>query len=369
MKVGVLQFFSWSRRIPLTTVYERAFARIDVMDRTGYDCVWLAEHHFSTYSVCPSINVMATHVAARTRNVRIGLAVSLAAFYNPLRLAEEVALVDVLSGGRVNWGAGRGFDRHEFEAFGVPPEESSDRFRECVEIVLAAWRNERLTHRGRFWSYGGIEVLPKPLQTPHPPVWLAATSPDSIRRAAEKGFDILQDPHSTHADIGAKRAAYYDVLREHGFPTEGRVIPTARLMAVGTTEQEAEDVVRRRRSGRALHERRRDPGDAGARARQARRAPRDHRARLPDVRPAEPPELHAVHRESAPEAALTGGALAAMRTTAQPSTRSLSSTLRQRRSPRRRSFARPPADPRRSACRRSSTTSIVGLPANACLKC
>jgi alkanesulfonate monooxygenase SsuD/methylene tetrahydromethanopterin reductase-like flavin-dependent oxidoreductase (luciferase family) len=244
MKVGVLQFFSWSRRIPLTTVYERALSRIEVMDRTGYDCVWLAEHHFNTYSVCPSINIMATHVAARTRTLRIGMAVSLAAFYHPLRLAEEVAMVDVLSGGRVNWGAGRGFDRTEFSVFGVPAEESSDRFRECVEIVLAAWRNERVTYPGRFWQYENIEVLPKPLQTPHPPVWLATTSPDSIRRAAEKGYDILQDPHSTHADLGNKRAYYRQVLREHGFPTEGRVIPTARLLAVGATDREAEDVAR-----------------------------------------------------------------------------------------------------------------------------
>ena len=105
------------------------------MDQTGYDCVWLAEHHFNTYSVCPSVNVMGAHVAARTRNVRIGMAVSLAAFYNPLRLAEDVAMIDVLSGGRVNWGAGRGFDRTEFAAFGVPAAESSDRFRECVEIA------------------------------------------------------------------------------------------------------------------------------------------------------------------------------------------------------------------------------------------
>lgn len=244
MKVGVLQFFSWSRRIPLAEVYARAFSRIEVMDRTGYDCVWLAEHHFNTYSVCPSINVMATHVAARTRNLRIGMAVSLAAFYHPLRLAEEVALVDVLSGGRVNWGAGRGFDRTEFQAFAVPVEESSDRFRECVEIVLAAWRNERLSFDGRFWRYEDIEVLPKPLQQPHPPVWLAATSPDSIRRAAEKGYDILQDPHATHADIGRKRALYHDVLRAHGFPAEGRVIPTARFIAVGATEQEADEVAR-----------------------------------------------------------------------------------------------------------------------------
>jgi alkanesulfonate monooxygenase SsuD/methylene tetrahydromethanopterin reductase-like flavin-dependent oxidoreductase (luciferase family) len=123
-------------------------------------------------------------------------------------------------------------------------EESSDRFRECVEIVLAAWRNDRLTFDGRFWRYDGIEVLPKPLQTPHPPVWLAATSPDSIRKAAEKGYDILQDPHATHADIGRKRAHYYEVLRAHGFPTEGRVIPTARLLAVGATDHEADEIAR-----------------------------------------------------------------------------------------------------------------------------
>jgi alkanesulfonate monooxygenase SsuD/methylene tetrahydromethanopterin reductase-like flavin-dependent oxidoreductase (luciferase family) len=244
MRVGILQFFSWSRRVPLPTVYERALARIEIMDQTGYDAVWLAEHHFNTYSVCPSINVMATHVAARTRQLRIGLAVSLAAFYHPLRLAEEVAMIDVLSGGRVNWGAGRGFDRTEFEAFGVPVEESSERFRECVEIVLASWTNERVSHRGRFWQYEGIEVLPKPLQSPHPPVWLAATSLDSIRKAAERGYDILQDPHATHADIGVKRALYYQVLREHGFPTAGRVIPTARLLAIGATEDEAEAVAR-----------------------------------------------------------------------------------------------------------------------------
>ncbi len=244
MKVGVLQFFSWSRRIPIVEVYRRALARIALMDDTGYDCVWLAEHHFNTYSVCPSITVMATEVAARTQRLRIGMAVSLAAFHHPLRLAEEVALVDVLSGGRVNWGAGRGFDPVEFAAFGVPVAESSDRFRECVEIVRAAWRDERLTYHGRFWSFDDVEVLPKPLQEPHPPVWLAATSLDSIRRAAARGYDILQDPHATNADIGTKRAYYYEVLRDHGFATEGRVIPTARLLAVGETDQEAADVAR-----------------------------------------------------------------------------------------------------------------------------
>src|SRR5215210_5360793 len=139
MKFGVLQFFSWpERRVALQTVYERALQRIEVMDRTGYDAVWLAEHHFSTYSVCPSVHLMAMHVAGRTSRLRIGTAVTLAAFYHPLRIAEEVALLDVLSGGRVNWGAGRGFDRTEYRVFDVTPDTVYPKFREHVEIVRRA---------------------------------------------------------------------------------------------------------------------------------------------------------------------------------------------------------------------------------------
>ena len=108
MKVGVLQFFAWpGRHGPLEDVFARALERIEIMDKGGFDAVWLAEHHFTTFSVCPSVHMLGTLAAARTKHLRIGTAVSLAALYHPLRLAEEVALLDVLSGGRVNWGAGR----------------------------------------------------------------------------------------------------------------------------------------------------------------------------------------------------------------------------------------------------------------------
>src|SRR5438094_4731894 len=168
MKVGVLQFFSWpERRVAIETVYARALQRIEIMDRTGYDAVWLAEHHFHSFSVCPSVHMLGTLAAARTTRLRIGTAVSLAALYHPLRLAEEVALLDVLSGGRVNWGAGRGFAPSEFNAFGVPVEESAERFREAVEIVVQAWTKERLTYKGAHFDFDGIEVLPKPLQQPY----------------------------------------------------------------------------------------------------------------------------------------------------------------------------------------------------------
>ena len=246
MKLGVLQFFSWpGRHGPLEEVYARALERIEIMDRTGFDAVWLAEHHFTTYSVCPSVHMVGTLAAARTKRLRIGTAVSLAALYHPLRLAEEVALLDMLSGGRVNWGAGRGFAPSEFTAFGVPIEESAERFREAVEIVLKAWTEERLTWKGQHFSFDDVELLPKPLQQPHPPVWMAATSETAIDWAASRGFSILMDPHSSTKELGAKRRRYSEKLAESGFEDVGRDIPMARLLALASTQAEAETIARR----------------------------------------------------------------------------------------------------------------------------
>ncbi len=236
----MLQFFSWpERRVDLGTVFARALERIAIMDHAGYDAVWLAEHHFSSFSVCPSVHMVGTLAAARTRRLRIGTGVSLAPFYHPLRLAEEVALLDVLSGGRVNWGAGRGFARVEFEAFGVPAEESTSRFRETVEIVLRAWTDKRLHFAGRHFRFDGIEVLPKPMQRPHPPVWMAASSDGAIEWAAGRGFSILMDPHSSAIEIGRKRRLYAETLAAAGFSEAGRDIPMARLVALGRNAEAA----------------------------------------------------------------------------------------------------------------------------------
>ena len=246
MKVGILQFFGWrDRSVPLHSVYEAALERFSIMDEAGYDAVWLAEHHFSSFSVCPSVHMMGTMAAARTKRLRIGTAVSLAPFYNPLRLAEEVALLDVLSGGRVNWGAGRGFERSEFAAFGIPGEESAARFHEAVDIVLKAWTQQRLSYEGRFYQYDGVEVLPKPLQEPHPPVWMAASSNPAIEWAASQGYSILMDPHASRADLIRKRRLYAAKLMEAGYSDAGRAIPMARLIAVDETAEKAREVAQR----------------------------------------------------------------------------------------------------------------------------
>jgi alkanesulfonate monooxygenase SsuD/methylene tetrahydromethanopterin reductase-like flavin-dependent oxidoreductase (luciferase family) len=246
MKIAVLQFFSWpERRVALAEVYSRALDRIEIMDRAGFDAVWLAEHHFSSFSVCPSVHMMGVLAAARTTRLRIGTGVSLAPFYHPLRLAEEVALLDVLSGGRVNWGAGRGFARVEFENFGVPPDESASRFRETVEIVLRAWTDERLSFAGKHFHFEDVEVLPKPLQKPHPPVWMAATSESALDWAAGCGFSILMDPHASADEIGRKRRHYAERLEAAGFSMEGRELPVARLVALADTTAKAVEIARR----------------------------------------------------------------------------------------------------------------------------
>jgi alkanesulfonate monooxygenase SsuD/methylene tetrahydromethanopterin reductase-like flavin-dependent oxidoreductase (luciferase family) len=242
MKFGILQFFGWlDRSIPLETIYSRALDRIEIMEQTGYDAVWLAEHHFSSYSVCPSVHVMAMNIAARTKRLRIGTAVTLAPFYHPLRIAEEIALLDILSGGRINWGAGRGFDREEFEVFNVPVEESTERFREVVEIVLAAWQNERLTYKGKYHQYEDVEVLPKPAQKPHPPTWVAASSQGAVEWAAKRGLEILMDPHSTTEALAQKQRRYEKL----SIVEQTLDRPIARLIAIADTEGEAKIVAER----------------------------------------------------------------------------------------------------------------------------
>lgn len=246
MKVGVLQFFSWpGRKAPIESVYDKALDRIEIMDRTGYDAVWLAEHHFNSFSVCPSVTMMGTQIAARTERLRIGTAGTLAGLHHPLHLAEQLSFLDVLSEGRLNWGAARGFDATEFRAFGVEGHESVEKFREHVLAVLAAWSSERASFTGQHVSFEEIELLPKPAQRPHPPTWMAVSSPSAIEWAATEGFPILMDPHSSHPEIRRKHAIWREAMSTNGFDPDPFDIPIARLLAVAPTDAEAEAVARR----------------------------------------------------------------------------------------------------------------------------
>ena len=189
MKWGIFclsQFPDQSRRIEGIDLDMQHY---ELAEELGYDSIWIAEHMFSPYSIVTSTQVLAAAIARRTERVRIGTAVSIIPFNHPLRTASDFALVDILSHGRLSFGVGRAYQPLEFEALEVPMDDSRERMEEGLEVILKAWTEPMMTHEGRFWNIEKpVEVLPKPVQTPHPPVYMATSSPESFVGAARDGI-------------------------------------------------------------------------------------------------------------------------------------------------------------------------------------
>ena len=244
MKVGVLQFFSWpERRVPLEQVYARALQRIEVMDRSGYDAVWLAEHHFTTYSVCPSVHLMALEAAHRTRTCA-----SARRCRSPRCTTRCASPRRSRSSTSSPAAASTGAPAAASSCPSSPPSacRSTRPRRASARPSRSCWRrgrNERLTFHGKYWDFDDVEVLPKPFQQPHPPTWVAATSPDAIGWAASMGHPILMDPHASFAEIGAKYDHYVGEMAANGFAAPEDT-PMARLVAVAATDEEAEQIAR-----------------------------------------------------------------------------------------------------------------------------
>jgi alkanesulfonate monooxygenase SsuD/methylene tetrahydromethanopterin reductase-like flavin-dependent oxidoreductase (luciferase family) len=154
-------------------------------ERLGFRSIFLVEHHFTGVGQLSASLTLLAYLAARTRTIRLGTAVIVLPWHNPVLLAEQAATVDLLSGGRLDFGVGKGYRAAEFAGFHIPMEEATERFDEAITAIRQAWTSPgRFSHHGKRWRFDDIVVEPQPLQTPHPPLWLAAGSPDSIRRAA-----------------------------------------------------------------------------------------------------------------------------------------------------------------------------------------
>ncbi len=174
--------------------YMQALEQIKLADEMGFDIVWEVEHHFLTeYSHSSAPEVFLSAVSQHTKNIRIGHGVVLLPFnYNhPLRAAEKVAALDIMSNGRVEFGTGRSTTMIEMGGFGIDPSQTRAQWEEGLEIVLKAWRDQPIVHDGKLLKIPEREVWPKPLQKPHPPLWMAATSPDTFNVAGSKGLGVL----------------------------------------------------------------------------------------------------------------------------------------------------------------------------------
>lgn len=189
-------------------------------DRLGFDTIWLAEVHFAPrFSLMPSPMLLLAAIAQRTSRIRLGLAVNLVPLHHPMRLAEETAMLDVLSSGRVEFGAGRGAFPLNYRGFGVDMESSRDLFAEGIEFCRQAWINDALTFRGKYFAVENISVIPKPVQKPHPPIRLAANSPDTFAFAGEHGYPIFAGgPVNPIPILGERLTIYRDAVAKSRLP-------------------------------------------------------------------------------------------------------------------------------------------------------
>ena len=199
-------------------------------EQIGFDSVWLAEHHFHAFAgIFSAPTVIGAAIAERTKKMRIGTAVLLLPYHNPLRVAEDYATLDCLSNGRLEFGIGHGFVKWEALTFGIPLDELRDRFKENLDVVLKAWGEPKINYKGRFYSYQGVEVWPRPLQEPYPTVWMAATtSVESFELSGRCGFHMMLIPFLNEVqELRQKMQAYFSAREAVGFDRS-----TARVLGV-----------------------------------------------------------------------------------------------------------------------------------------
>src|SRR5215211_9522277 len=187
---------------PVGEYYRRMFEQIELLDTLGYDDAWVTEHHFHEYGgMLPHPPTFLAAVARSTRQIHLGVAVSVLPLHNPLQVAEEYAMVDVISGGRLEFGVGRGSTLGDFYGLRLDVADSALRMREATELIRGAWSDDTVSYRGELFRYDDLRVLPRPVQRPHPPIWVGASrSDDTFRWAGKKGFNLMTLPYMYEPD-------------------------------------------------------------------------------------------------------------------------------------------------------------------------
>ncbi len=218
--------------------FDEALEQIDAAERWGLDVMWLAELHFEPRrSVLSAPLSIAAAIAARTRRIKIGIAVQVLPLCHPLRLAEEAATVDQLSHGRLIFGVGRSGVAQTYEAYGVSYAESRDRFREILDVVEQAWTRPSFSYDGKYHSFKDVAVVPKPYQKPTPPIRIAASTPDTFPAIGRRGAPIFASVrHTTWATLAEQVRSYHDAWQAAGHPGRGKVYISAPTYLAETAE-------------------------------------------------------------------------------------------------------------------------------------
>lgn len=193
-------------------MYARADEHAQQAEALGFRNVWLAEHHFSTYGYVGRPVQLATYLAARTTQIRVGTAVIVVPLHHPLVIAEEIATLDVLSGGRCDIGLGRGYQYYEFERLGLELDSARARWSESIDIIEKALCGEPFSYDGELFDIPETTVFPLAVQKPHPPFWITAQSPESVEATVRRGFNLLTGGFGVPVERMAEFRVLFDRL-------------------------------------------------------------------------------------------------------------------------------------------------------------
>jgi alkanesulfonate monooxygenase SsuD/methylene tetrahydromethanopterin reductase-like flavin-dependent oxidoreductase (luciferase family) len=246
MRFGLFFQASESPGRPHAERFAEMLDLVALAESLGFDVAWLAEIHFGgAFSLLSSPLTAVPAIAHRTRRIRIGTAVTLLPLHHPLHLAEQAATADLLSGGRLEFGVGRGSIPTQFHGFRIPVSENRARFDECLDIVRLAWTRDRFSYRGRFYQVDDLEVVPKPVQRPHPPIRVAVHTLESFAHLGDLGLPIYSGTTTTPLpQLRECMALYRDHLSAAGHAWHRDQMALMLPIHVGPTSAEAREAMR-----------------------------------------------------------------------------------------------------------------------------
>ena len=245
MKFALFLLGSWTE--PEASAQSRIFGemmeQVEYAEELGFDSIWIAEHHSSRYGICPSLMPLLCHIAARTKKIRIGAGVSVLPFHNPIFLAEESAMLDVLSNGRLDFGVGRGSADYEYGNFGIDFDTRDGRTQEALDVILGLWTQSDFSFRGEFYEVKDLTIAPWPVQKPHPPVYLAVSrTPASVDVAVSRDLPITTSFSTPEADNLGLFSLYAERCAAAGKDLPVAEMPYFRFVYLDEDEEKAKGI-------------------------------------------------------------------------------------------------------------------------------
>ncbi|MEM7542798.1 MAG: LLM class flavin-dependent oxidoreductase [Pseudomonadota bacterium] len=237
MRFGIAEDFrnphQWRR--PFNELYDDLFGQVRYAEELGFDHVWLTEHHFTEDGYNPSLLPTAAAIAAQTNTIRIGTFILLLPYQHPVRAAEDIANVDIISNGRFDFGAGQGYSYHEFNTLCIDRKTRAQRLYEGLDIYKKLFTEDRVTYDGKYTKIEEAFLSPRSIQQPYPPIWIGARGPKGIKRAAENGYHLM-------ATFGPDPAPLYiETLKENGRDPKDFKVCQLRMIYLADSEEQAWD--------------------------------------------------------------------------------------------------------------------------------